>query len=161
MPRNDQVTRQWHVLHLLGSARGLTLDELMQALPPDYPRHPRTLRRDLDALEMAGFPLVNERADGRVRWRLMDGFRKIPALNFSPTELMALLLGRHLLKPLEGTHIHAALDSALNKAAAVLPAAGHDYVQQLQGVLTVGIGPHKVYRQHRENIAISRRPAAG
>jgi len=152
MPRNDQVTRQWHVLHLLGASSGLTLDELMERLPADYPRHTRTLRRDLGALEMAGFPLVNERVDGRVRWRLMDGFRKIPALNFSPTELMALLLGRHLLKPLEGTHIHAALDSALSKAAAVLPAASHDYVHQLQGVFTVGIGPHKLYRQHRDNI---------
>lgn len=152
MPRNDQVTRQWHVLHLLGASSGLALDELMERLPADYPRHTRTLRRDLGALEMAGFPLVNERVDGRVRWRLMDGFRKIPALNFSPTELMALLLGRHLLKPLDGTHIHAALDSALSKAAAVLPAASHDYVHQLQGVFTVGIGPHKLYRQHRDSI---------
>jgi predicted DNA-binding transcriptional regulator YafY len=152
MPRNDQVTRQWHVLHLLGASSGLTLDELMARLPADYPRHSRTLRRDLEALETAGFPLINERVDGRVRWRLMDGFRKIPALNFSPTELMALLLGRHLLKPLEGTHIHAALDSALSKAASVLPAASHDYVHQLQGVFTVGIGPHKLYRQHRDNI---------
>jgi hypothetical protein len=57
MPRNDQVTRQWHVLRLLESSRGLTLDELMQELPDDYPRHPRTLRLDLGALEMAGFPL--------------------------------------------------------------------------------------------------------
>ena len=131
MPRNDQVTRQWHVLRLLESSRGLTLDELMQELPADYPRHPRTLRRDLGVLEMAGFPLVNERIDGRVRWRMMDGFRKVPSLAFSPTELMALLVGRHLLKPLEGTHIHSALDSALSKASAVLPAASHDYVHQL------------------------------
>jgi predicted DNA-binding transcriptional regulator YafY len=152
MPRNDQITRQWHVLRLLESSRGLTLDDLMQELPADYPRHPRTLRRDLGALETAGFPLVNERGNGRVRWRLMDGFRKIPTLNFSPTELMALLLGRHLLKPLDGTHIHSALDSALGKAAAVLPAANHDYVHQLQGVFTVGIGPHKLYRQHRDSI---------
>ena len=152
MPRNDQVTRQWHVLHLLGASSGLTLDELMARLPADYPRHSRTLRRDLEALETARFPLINERVDGRVRWRLMDGFRKIPALNFSPTELMALLLGRHLLKPLEGTHIRAALDSALSKASSVLPAASHDYVHQPQGVFTVGIGPHKLYRRHRDNI---------
>lgn len=65
---------------------------------------------------------------------------------------MALLLGRRLLKPLEGTHIHSALESALSKAAAVLPPASHDYVEQLQGIFTVGIGPHKLYRQHRDNI---------
>jgi len=131
MPRNDQVTRQWHVLRLLESHHGVTLDELMHELPADYPRHQRTLRRDLSVLETAGFPLVNKRVDGRVRWWLMDGFRKIPALNFSPTELMALLLGRRLLKPLEGTHIHSALDSALNKAAARLFAGGLKNVVQL------------------------------
>ncbi|MBJ6915532.1 hypothetical protein JG636_19120, partial [Vibrio cholerae] len=79
--------------------------------------------RDLDALEAAGFPLISERIDGSVRWRLMDGFRHVPALSLSPTELMALVMSRAFLKPLEGTQIQTALDSALKKAAAVLPPA--------------------------------------
>ncbi len=54
MPRNDQVTRQWHVLRLLESPRGVTLDELPKRLPADYTRHARTVRRDLEALESAG-----------------------------------------------------------------------------------------------------------
>ncbi len=153
MPRNDQVTRQWHILrHLEARRQGATLNELLAALPADYPRHPRTVRRDLEALEAAGFPILNERVNGHVRWRLMDGFRHIPALGFSPTELMALVLSRSLLKPLEGTQIQTALDSALNKAAAVLPSMSHEYIQQLQGVFAVGLGPHKTYRQHRETI---------
>jgi predicted DNA-binding transcriptional regulator YafY len=153
MPRNDQVTRQWHLLrHLEAHRQGATLNELLAALPADFPHHSRTVRRDLEALEAAGFPILNERVDGHVRWRLMDGFRHIPALGFSPTELMALVLSRSLLKPLEGTQIQTALDSALNKAAAVLPSISHEYVQQLQGVFAVGLGPHKTYRQHRETI---------
>jgi hypothetical protein len=91
MPRNDQVTRQWHLLrHLEAAAHGATLQALADALPADFPKHLRTVRRDLEALEGAGFPLLTERVEGRVVWKLMEGFRRIPALAFSPTELMAL-----------------------------------------------------------------------
>jgi predicted DNA-binding transcriptional regulator YafY len=153
MPRNDQVTRQWHILrHLETCRQGATLDELVAALPDDASYHVRTVRRDLEALERVGFPILNERVDGRVRWRLMDGFRHVPAMGFSSTELMALVMGRALLKPLEGTHIQSALDSALKKAAAALPSASHEYLRQIQGIFAVGLGPHKTYRTHRETI---------
>ncbi len=153
MPRNDQVTRQWHVLQRLeGSKRGLTLDELLAALPPDLARHPRTLRRDLEALEAAHFPLLSERVDSVVRWRLLDGFRSIPALGLSPTELMALTFTRHLLLPLEGTEIKASLDSALQKATARIPPPAMELVRQLEQSFSVGLGPHKRYREHRLTI---------
>ena len=152
MPRNDQIIRQWHLLRVLESPSGLTMHEMVDRLPADYLRHHRTVRRDLEALEAVGFPLINERIDGQVRWRLMDGFHKIPAMSFSPTELMALVLSRALLKPLEGTQIQAALDSALQKAASVLPPASHEYLQQISSVFAVGLGPHKHYREHRQTI---------
>ena len=152
MPRNDQLIRQWTLLQLLESSRGFTLDEIVERLPADYPKHGRTVRRDLEALEAAGFPLINERIEGRVRWRLMDGFRQMPALSFSPTELMALVISRSLLRPLAGTEIQTALDSAMAKASRLLPAASIDYVQQIQNVFAVGIGPHKTYREHRQTI---------
>ncbi len=131
MPRNDQVTRQWYLLRKLESSRGATLLELVNALPDDYPKNPRTIRRDLEALESAGFPLVTESSNGRTRWKLMEGFRDIPSLGFSPTELMALMFSRNLLKPLEGTEIQVSLLSALNKAETVLPPQGHEYVRDL------------------------------
>jgi len=91
MPRNDQVTRQWHLFrHLEAAAHGATLQALADALPADFPKHLRAVRRDLEALEAAGFPLLTERVEGRAVWKLLDGFRRIPALAFSPTELMAL-----------------------------------------------------------------------
>ena len=153
MPRNDQVTRQWHILrHLEASHAGLTLQALLEALPDGFPNHPRTIRRDLEALEVAGFPIVSDRIDGHVRWRLMDGFRNVPALAFSPTELMALVMSRVLLKPLEGTQVQTALDSALNKASKALPSSSVDYVRQVQGIFSVGLGPHKRYKQQRETI---------
>ena len=126
MPRNDQVTRQWHLLRTMEASReGVTLHGLADGLPAEFSRHHRTIRRDLDALEAAGFPLLTDKVEGRgVVWKLLEGFRRVPALAFSPTELMALTFSRGLLRPLEGTQLQAALDSALTKAAAALPAPG-------------------------------------
>jgi len=152
MPRNDQITRQWHLLRRLEGSTGLTLPELVDNVPDDYPKNARTVRRDLEALEASGFPLVTDRVNGQTRWRLMEGFRAIPALGFSATELMALLLSRNLLKPLEGTEIAESLNSALSKASAALPPQGHEYVRSTEQMFSVGLGPHKSYREHKQTI---------
>lgn len=75
MARNNQVTREWHLLRRLEGSTGLTLQELADGLPGDFPRHLRTLRRDLAALEGAGFPLVTERVSGQTRWKLLGSGR--------------------------------------------------------------------------------------
>src|SRR5260221_14356027 len=114
MSRNDQATRQLALLRKLEHSRGATLQELAEALPEDIARHPRTIRRDLEALER-NFPLLTERVHGKTRWRLMDGYRRVPRFTFTPTELMALVFIRSLLKPLDYTAIKAYLDSTLTK----------------------------------------------
>jgi predicted DNA-binding transcriptional regulator YafY len=151
MPRNDQLARQWHILRRLEGRRGVTLGELAAALPDDFPKHLRTLRRDLEALETAGYPVLTERVEGQVRWRLIDGARA-PAVGFSPTELMALAVSRDLLGPLKGTALRSALDSALTKATAALPPGGPELVRQMRDWLSVHLGPYKPYRKHRATI---------
>jgi predicted DNA-binding transcriptional regulator YafY len=151
MPRNDQVTRQWWLLKRLEGSRGATLKDLADSLPAECSCHLRTVRRDLEALE-ACFPVYTERKEGQTRWRLMEGYHNVPAPVFTSTELMALLLTRDLLRPLEGTHIKESLDSVFNKAVAALPPEGLEYVRQMQGYFSVGLGPHKIYREHRETI---------
>jgi predicted DNA-binding transcriptional regulator YafY len=94
MPRNDQITRQWHLLRRLESSKGATLEELVHSVPDDYPKNSRTICRDIEALEAVGFPLVTEHVNGQTRWRLIEGFRDIPALGFLATELMALVFSR-------------------------------------------------------------------
>lgn len=153
MPRNDQAIRQLIVLKKLESSRqGLTLEQLAEELDQSNMRHRRTLRRDLDAIESAGYPLLTERVDGRTRWKLHDGVRHAPALRLSPTELMALTLSRRLIAPLEGTALHASLQSALSKASAALPPEGLALVQQLEGTFSIGLGPHNRYKHHRDVI---------
>ena len=152
MARNEQVVRIMHVLRRLEAPQGATLAELGAALPSDMARHPRTLRRDLQALEALGYPLYSEWVEGEVRWKLVEGFRRIPLPPFAPTELMALVFSRKLLVPLEGTEVQASLDAALSKVQTALPPASEAYLRQLQGLFAVGLGPHKRYREHRETV---------
>lgn len=65
---------------------------------------------------------------------------------------MALTFTRHLLLPLEGTEIKAALDFALQKAMARIPPPAMELVRQLEQSFSVGLGPHKRYREHRLTI---------
>ena len=66
--RNRMIVRTWTVLHLI-TERPRTLDELAGELSVTT----RTIRRDIEALEEAGFPLFNEcHDDGRVRWHTLN-----------------------------------------------------------------------------------------
>jgi predicted DNA-binding transcriptional regulator YafY len=152
MPRNDQITRQWHLLRRLEGSTGLTLRGLVESVPEDYPKNTCTVWRDLEALEAVGFPIVTDRHNGQTRWRLIEGFRNIPALGFSATELMALTFSGKLLQPLEGTEIQSALNSALNKVASALSPQGHEYVRTLDTLFSIGIGPHKNYQQYKSTV---------
>ena len=152
MPRNDQITQQWHLLRRLEGSNGLSLRRLVESVPDDYPRNARSVRRDLEGLEAVGFPIITERRAGQTRWRLIEGFRNIPALGFSATDLMALTFSRKLLQPLDGTEIQSALTSALNKVASALPLQGHEYVRALDNLFSIGLGPYKNYQQYKTTV---------
>jgi predicted DNA-binding transcriptional regulator YafY len=153
MPRNDQMIRQLHLLRELESLRGKTLRELTSALPKDYARHERTVRRDLEALEAAGFPLITETINGQTRWRFIDGYRNTLALGFSPSEIIALRLTRQLLAPLEGTDIQESLQSALAKAEAGIPTLENHTPRHLPAIFSFNVGSHKSYASHKATIA--------
>lgn len=70
--RNHQLIRQWRILLRLASARVATT---YYALAADYGVSARTIRRDLAALQEAGFPLVDEVVDdatNAVGWRMLE-----------------------------------------------------------------------------------------
>ena len=59
MPRNAEVIRQWTILREIERARGggVTIDDLASLCKVTT----RTIRRDLQALEVTGFPLYPAR----------------------------------------------------------------------------------------------------
>ncbi|MGE0042989.1 MAG: HTH domain-containing protein, partial [Vicinamibacterales bacterium] len=67
--RHGEIVRQWRILLALEArARGMTLGEIREAAGDGVTE--RTIRRDLDALGQAGFPIDAARADGVTRYSL-------------------------------------------------------------------------------------------
>jgi len=66
-----QLVRTWHLIALLRSAPGCTLERLSRELGVTT----RTIRRDLEALQSAGIAIydVRNEDDSVRRWRLMKG----------------------------------------------------------------------------------------
>ena len=111
----------------------------------------RTVYRDLDALQYAGFPVVSEKRDGRVFYRFLDSFG-LGDVPFTPDEVLALAFGEDLLRPLEGTVFHDSIRSALAKIRAALGPELGAFVERLGESFRVLPGPHKRYARYREMI---------
>ena len=127
MPRGDQLTRQWRLVQLLAGRTGRTLAQLQAELSVTK----RTVQRDLGDLQAAGFPVISEPRNGTVFWHFVEGFRAEEALSLTLSEMMALYFSRGLLKPLQGTGLYDALDSAMHKIGSALPAQAHNLLNSL------------------------------
>jgi predicted DNA-binding transcriptional regulator YafY len=146
--RGQQLARQWQLLQRLARSRaGVGLDDLADEL--ECVR--RTVYRDLDALQFAGFPVVSEKRDGRVFYRFLDSFR-LGDVPFTPDEILALAFGEDLLRCLEGTVFHDSVSSALGKIRAALGPELAAYLSRLGESFRVLPGPHKRYAEFRDVI---------
>jgi predicted DNA-binding transcriptional regulator YafY len=148
--RGNQLARQWQLIQRLARSRyGLGLDSLADELGCVR----RTVYRDLDALMLAGFPVVSEKRDGRVLYRFLDTFR-LGDVPFTPDEILALAFGEDLLRALEGTVFHDSIRSALAKIRAGLGPELTEYLARLGESFRVLPGPHKSYAHLRETIRL-------
>ena len=84
------MIRQWEILRAIDAARnGITVPKLASAQDV----HQRTIRRDIEALSKAGFPLYDEKSNGTTMWKLRaKPFRGLEETGLSVTELCALVL---------------------------------------------------------------------
>lgn len=139
MPRNQEVIRQWKLLHALETSRqGATI----QALADDLEVTTRTIRRDLAALQEAGFPLFDEHdEEGRARWRL-DG-RALHGIDtgFTLQELCALYVSRNLLETVAATPFQRDLGLAFTRLEKLLSPRMRQFLDLLPAVLTAKAGP--------------------
>jgi len=135
VPRNAEVIRQWTILREIERARvGVTIDELASLCSVTT----RTIRRDLQALEEAGFPLFDDRShdDGRTRWSINgQAFRSVSA-GLTLSELCALYFSRTLFEALSGSPFKDDLESAFEKLTAALAPHMKQFLDQLPRVLT-------------------------
>lgn len=139
MPRNQEVIRQWRVLHVLESSRhGAAINALADELGVTT----RTIRRDLAALQEAGFPLYDERDDeGHVRWRIDGHVLKGLETGFTLAELCALYLSRNLLEAVAGTPFQRDLTHAFGRLEKMLSPRMRQFLDRLPSVLAAKPGP--------------------
>ena len=131
MERHAEIVRQWRILLALeGRARALTLHELQQAAGEGVSE--RTIRRDLNALAQAGFPIEPAKVEGKTRYALnREVFGGLASAGFSLSELCALYLSRTMLSALAGGPFHDSLTSAFDKLTDALPPALWRFIDQL------------------------------
>jgi predicted DNA-binding transcriptional regulator YafY len=135
VPRNAEVIRQWTILREIERARtaGVTIDDLASLCGVTT----RTIRRDLQALEEAGFPLFDDRSgdDGRTRWQINGQAFKGLAAGLTLAELCALYFSRTLLESLSGTPFREEVERAFEKLASALTPHMRQFLDQLPRVI--------------------------
>ncbi len=138
MARNDQVTRIYKVLQILETSRdGMAVKEVHEHLSDHTKVAERTVRRDLDALIEAGFPIeVKERREAgqseSVRVYQIDRTVAIgKSLVLTPGELLSLYFARGMLQPLEGTCFYADLASFFLKIDSLLTERSREHLNEL------------------------------
>src|SRR5919197_2303236 len=132
MPRNAEVIRQWSILRDLESSRRLTIDDLAERTGVTT----RTIRRDLEALQSAGFPLFDEQIDGKRYWKLeARAFLRLDDTGFTLAELTALYFSRSLVECLAATPFQRDVKSAFDKLAAALTPGMRQFLDRLPLVI--------------------------
>lgn len=149
MPRGDQLSRQWKIIQTLISSRmGMSAADLAE----DLDCHPRTVYRDLDALQIAGFPIYNERVEGKHLWSLLDTVKHHIPIPFSLPELMALYFCSDMMKVFQGTVFYDSLESLFQKVKTTLPPESKKFIKNVEQILHLGMKPYKQYSKFKEII---------
>jgi predicted DNA-binding transcriptional regulator YafY len=139
--RHTEVIRQWQILRAIESSRfGLTIAELAARFEVTT----RTIRRDLEALGMAGFPLDTVRRESSTRWILnREVFRGLIEAGLSLPELCALYFSRTLTELMAGMPFHRDLETAFEKLEDALTPKMKRYLDALSGVFGAKALPRK------------------
>lgn len=152
MARNEQLIRQHKILQILERYRfGRTLDEIRGDLVDELglsSLHQRTVRRDLEALQAAGFDLDNHETQRGKVWKFGPGVRGTHKITASASELIALSLSRDLLYPLAGTPFWTGIESFWNNLRDQLPDSVWTHYEKYRQALFVRGMPAKSYEHH-------------
>lgn len=149
MARGDQLARQWKIIQSLISSR---LGKSVSDLSENLDCHTRTVYRDLEALQAAGFPVYTNIVGGKSMWSLLDTAKNNIPIPFSLTELMALYFSRGMMGALRDTVFYDSLESLFAKIKTTLTPAYIDYLGQFEKSLAVRAKPYKQYGKLRDII---------
>jgi predicted DNA-binding transcriptional regulator YafY len=153
--RNAEVIRQWTILREIERSRG---GATLQDLASQTGVTTRTIRRDLEALQTAGFPLYDDRSheDGHTRWRVNGQAFKDLAAGLTLSELSALYFSRTLLSALAGTPFQEDVEGAFEKLSATLTPHMRQFLDQLPRVIVAKADPARRHDDPRRQGVVAR-----
>jgi predicted DNA-binding transcriptional regulator YafY len=147
--RNAEVIRQWRILKRIEAGRYTTAQDLAD----EHGVTERTIRRDIEALQEAGFPLYDERSEGRKVWRLIEGYKQRLTQTFTLAELSALYFSKNLMSFVGGAPFGSDLESAFAKIREALPARSLPYLARIQDLFSARPDTWKDYSDKQDVIA--------
>ncbi len=112
--------------------------------------HQRTIRRDIDALGRAGFPLYDEKINGTSMWKLRcRPFTRLEETGLGLMELCALYFSRTMMDRLAGAPLQDDAERAFAKLERALPLASRKFLDQLPRALQTKAGGHKKHDERK------------
>jgi proteasome accessory factor B len=137
--RNAEVIRQWQILQEIEARRtGVTIHELSRNTGVST----RTIRRDLQALQEAGFSLFDEGESNETKkWKLEAWPFRALQDGLSVSDVAALYLSRALVEALPGWPLAAELRAAFEKIERSLNDRMREFLETLPQVLSAKGGP--------------------
>ena len=116
----------------------------------------RTIRRDLEALQEAGFPLYDVSDDGPKRWKLgRRPFQELDQTTFSLAELSALYFSRALVERLAIPTFEEDLKSAFAKLESALGPRMRQFLDRLPQALQAKPGPTRTHDDdHQRKVTV-------
>ena len=153
MPRNAEVIRQWTILRELEASRGATIRRLAETTGVTT----RTIRRDLEALQEAGFPLYDVADDVAKRWKLdTRPFKRLDDTAFTLAELSALYFSRTLVECFALPPFGQDLRSAFAKLEAALGPRMRQFLDRLPEVIQAKAPPARRLDDRQQRATIGR-----
>jgi predicted DNA-binding transcriptional regulator YafY len=145
MGRNAQLIRQWAILKQIETNRWTTITDLADS----HIVSTKTIRRDLAALMEAGFPLYDERYDGKVYWRLNEEYKGLTLANLSLSETAALYFSKKLVINLAAPPFSSDIASAFKKIESALPERNIQFLDSLDSMISVRADAPKDLDEHK------------
>jgi len=145
--RGRQLLRVLKLIKLFEHSRyGMTINELCREMTVTR----RTLYRDLEMVEDAGYRFVKEGGGGGFskKWRFPPGMRRAPDKPYTESELLSLYFCMNLLQPFRGTPLRDGVESIVSKIEATFPEDEREYLGDLVFTHVAKMTPSKDYRRH-------------
>jgi len=114
--RESRYSRHFRILSFILSSRGKTIPEIERILREDgFEVCSRTVRRDLEMLQNAGFPIYSEKTSRGTVWKITEGFKNTPPIPISLLQAFALVVAERSFAAFGNTFVAEQIASLLKE----------------------------------------------